>query len=263
MTAKLFPGRQEFLFQSPLYESFKFSDDLKDAKALLYYASSIDGYCRYCKKLSTFRSDGPIASGAWEQFQKSKYFDSTLTLTCARNSDHEIKFFLLVMDGVVQKVGQYPSFADIALDESKSYGNILTEDDKAELHKAIGLAAHGVGIGSFVYVRRIFERLIQKRFEEFKDVEKWVVEDFKNLRMTEKIDFLREHLPKFLVENKKIYGVLSLGIHELDEEECLQFFEIMKASTIIILEEDKKKKEQLALQAKLSAAIGNFPARNR
>ena len=39
------------------------------------------------------------------------------------------------------------------------------ERDLKELRKAIGLHAQGIGVGAFVYVRRIFERLIDKAKE--------------------------------------------------------------------------------------------------
>ena len=164
---------------------------------------------------------------------------------------------------MIQKVGQFPSFADIALDESKAYRQILNSDDAAELHKAIGLAAHGVGIGAFVYIRRIFERLIWKRFDEFKDQEGWKAEEFQNLRMVEKIEFLKGHLPAFLVSNKKIYSILSLGIHELTEQDCLAFFEVLRTTTTIILDEDKRKKEELALKAKLEKAITSYQPKSK
>jgi hypothetical protein len=123
---------------------------------------------------------------------------------------------------------------------------------------AIGLSAHGVGIGSFVYFRRIFERLIASRFEEFKNSEGWDSEEFKRLRMSERVAFLKDHLPPFLVENQGIYSILSLGIHELDEMQCRQYFPIIKASIILILDEDKKKKEELALRDSLKKAISQF-----
>jgi hypothetical protein len=61
----------------------------------------------------------------------------------------------------------------------------------------MGLAAHNVGIGSFVYLRRIFERLIIKRYTDFKETEGWNDEDFYKLRMAEKVEFL-ERFPKRL-----------------------------------------------------------------
>ena len=40
----------------------------------------------------------------------------------------------------------------------KQYDKELRKPDLKEFTRAIGLAANGVGIGSFVYLRRIFER---------------------------------------------------------------------------------------------------------
>jgi hypothetical protein len=137
-------------------------------------------------------------------------------------------------------MGQYPSLADIANDESKTYTSVLDKEDARELHKAIGLAAHGVGIGSYVYLRRVFEHLIRRRFDEHKESNNWSEADFKRKRMDEKIEQLSPYLPPFLVKNKKIYGILSLGIHELDEEQCNNLFDPLFQSIVYILEEDKQ-----------------------
>ena len=118
----------------------------------------------------------------------------------------------------------------------------MDERDGKEFHRAIGLAAHGVGVGSFVYLRRVFERLIHGRFEEFKVAEGWKDEQFRGIRMEDKIALLKDRLPEFLVQNRKIYSILSKGLHELDETACLNWFEVMKQSIIIILEDDKKEK---------------------
>ena len=134
----------------------------------------------------------------------------------------------------------------------------MTADDAREFHKAVGLAAHGVGVGSFVYLRRVFERLIQKRFEEFKSVGNWQDEQFYRVRMEEKISLLADHLPNFLVENRRIYNILSKGLHELDEQACLNLFEVMKQSIIIILEDDKKKMEELERRELFTSTIAGF-----
>jgi hypothetical protein len=147
--------------------------------------------------------------------------------------------------------------ADIANDESKTYRSVLTQEDSSEFHKAIGLAAHGVGIGSFVYLRRIFDRLVISRFAEFKTVEAWTNDDFPK-SMAERVAFLHAHLPPFLVENSRIYSILSLGLHELDEATCLRFFDVLKASIVLILDEDKKKKEELQLRISLKKALAEF-----
>ena len=67
--------------------------------------------------------------------------------------------------------------------------------------------------------------------------------------MAEKIGFLQDHLPAFLVESKQLYGIFSEDIHELDNDMCLP---IGKRSIIFILEDDLKKREDLAARRKMA-----------
>jgi hypothetical protein len=257
-----FSSAAEFLFNAPLYAKFDLGNDGAVAQSLFGLDwKNVDGHCPYCHErtvYSRFRGMWP-QGGEWANFspRKSSRIDS-IVLRCARNDDHQIIFYLRIHAGSIFKIGQYPSLADISNDESKLYRGVLNEDDSSEFHKAIGLAAHGVGIGSFVYLRRIFERLIYRRFEEFKTSENWEDGRFAQMRMEEKIDLMRNHLPGFLVTSRKIYSILSLGIHELDEAQCLSFFEILKNSITVILNDDKKKKEELDLRSRLQKSIADF-----
>jgi hypothetical protein len=135
---------------------------------------------------------------------------------------------------------------------------VLEPSDASELHKAIGLAAHGVGVGSLVYLRRVFERLIMRRFAEFRDIEGWSEAKFVSKRMDEKIEFLKGHLPDFLVQNSRVYAILSQAIHELAEDVCLNPFEYLKDSIFFILEEDQRKRQELELRRKAETAIASF-----
>lgn len=247
-----YPGASELLLNSPLYAPFaRPSDD--ELRELLYSGIKADGHCPDCGRATTYSSVDTLQG--WGTNYPATY--TKASLACARNGTHRLSFWVHVGKSTIQKVGQYPSHADIANDQSKIYRRILSREDAAEFHKAIGLASHGVGIGSFVYLRRIFERLIWSRFEEFKEAERWDV-DFKKLKMDEKIQLLNGHLPSFLVDNARIYSILSVGIHELSEEDCLAFFEVLKESTVTILEEDLRKKEELDRKTKLAKAISAF-----
>ncbi len=249
----------DFLFKTPLYEMRDFGNDAEFPRALMMDQFNIDGHCPYCGREATFsRYNRSLNLESINNINQGKSFVDEVAIVCARNKFHIITFHLRGRDKKVMKAGQFPSFADIANDESKRYRSVLSKEDSAELHKAIGLAAHGVGIGAYVYIRRIFERLIYSRFQEFKDIENWTEEQFQKLRMAERIDLLKNHLPEFLVRNQKLYSILSLGIHELDEQKCLGFFEIVKQSTIFILEEDKRKKEELEQRKAVEQAIAKF-----
>jgi hypothetical protein len=230
----VYQSPEEFLFGAPLYEVQTI--DQKHLYPLVGDAKlKVDGYCPYCRVMRTFDH----FQGAWS-FQTFNDFDlltessfGALILKCGRDERHRLRFHYLVNEGTIQKIGQFPSYADIAIDQSKIYSKLLGKEDAAEFHKALGLAAHGVGIGSYVYIRRIFERLIQKRFDEFKVKEGWDEVAYQKLRMSDRIEFLKDHLPVFLIKNRRIYSILSLGIHDLDENTCLGFFEVLRTSTIV------------------------------
>jgi hypothetical protein len=254
-----YSGHQDFFLKSPLYERRLMT--APQIEAFLSKVFKFDGHCPYCRRSTTFtRKNGSIihlGTYTMSDLQKVERIGN-VQFVCARNSGHELHFQYYLDESVVQKIGQFPSFADVAIDESKEYSKLLDKQDVAEFHKAIGLAAHGVGIGSYVYLRRIFERIIFNRFAQYKDIEGWDEAAFKGLRMKEKIDLLAKHLPEFLVKNSKIYSILSLGIHELDEKDCLSFFPVLRQSAIWILEQDKKKQEELVQQRELEQAIARF-----
>lgn len=276
---------EEFFFGAPLYKAFSLpkDDDYESYRSLYGVHTrkiSVDGYCPYCRRASTFYvGEAYVPSrGMLDEATEDLWSDvvdeththvssddsgdapkraqlDAVSITCVRNDLHKIHYYILRSGMTVQKIGQFPSVADISNDEVAQYRKGMTEEDAREFHKAIGLAAHGVGVGSFVYLRRVFERLINGRYEEFKEAEGWKDEDFFGLKMSDRVKMLKDHLPEFLVENAKIYSILSTGIHDLDEDTCLGYFDVMKHSIIIILEEDKKKKEELELKGKLSKAI--------
>lgn len=253
---------EEFLFGAPPYTKYNLPNDLKIVEQLFGRSGSnvrVDGHCPYCHKPTTFVfSSAHIPGGdPWRDIRNRIAFHN-VTIECVRNDSHTVYYWFRISKMTIEKVGQYPSLATVSNDEVAQYRKSMDREDGQEFHKAIGLAAHGVGVGSFVYLRRVFERLIYRRFEDFKVAEGWVDEDFYGLRMSEKVEFLKEHLPSFLVENSKIYSILSIGVHELDEKDCLHYFDVMKHSIIIILDEDKKKKEELELRAKFAGAISKF-----
>jgi hypothetical protein len=273
-----------FLLNTPLYARYKINDDLKDLY-ILYgsangtkdnkVATKIDGYCPTCKKDTTFTlvpqdttalkdttfarvPQNTTALGVWNNLKARNSHDSC-TLICARSSGHHIRFYYYINNLIIQKIGQYPSLATIAIDENRTkYRGVLKGDNWNELYKAVGLAAHGEGIGSFVYLRRVFERLIYSRFEDHRDAEGWNEKDFLSMRMDDRIGHLKKYLPEFLVENRRLYSIFSIGIHEMDNENCLNFFEIGRDSITFILDDDLKQKQERENRARLSKAVATF-----
>ena len=70
--------------------------------------------------------------------------------------------------------------------------------------------------------------------------------------MEEKIKLVAPYLPTLLLETKQIYGVLSKGVHVLEEQECLSSFSNAKLVIELILDEHllQLEKEQRIVSAK-------------
>lgn len=259
----------QFLFEVPPYAVYQVpSDNGHDILEEFYGRTGdvvrVDGYCPFCHLDSTFTVHGQSIPGGdpWNNIHERVAYDQ-IFIKCARSDRHTIRYYFRIDKLTVEKIGQYPSLASVASDAVSPYRKGMNDQDAREFHKAIGLAAHGVGVGSFVYLRRVFERLIYSRFEDFKVAEKWKDEEFYAVRMEDKIALLKGHLPTFLVENRKVYSILSIGIHELDEAACLTYFEVMKQAIVIILEDDKRTREELNRRVEFARAIATFaPPKN-
>tara|TARA_R100001244_G_scaffold18234_2_gene19193 strand:+ start:2072 stop:2890 length:819 start_codon:yes stop_codon:yes gene_type:complete len=260
--AKKYPTPKEFLIDLPLYETISFEDEgLEEGRKLLYFDGTIDTYCPECNQHSIF-------SRHWKGTHTISHKPDVwvnvgrfvVELKCSRSPEH-ILFFMFTAEGKsIQKIGQLPSIASLNLFDVKKYSKVLEKKYFQELTKSIGLASHGVGVGSFVYLRRIFEFLIEEAHQSALISSSWNEEVFIKARMKEKIELLSSELPDFLVNNKSMYSILSKGIHELSENECLAAFPVIKLGIEIILDdklEKMRRDSKLAEAQKAISALAN------
>lgn len=250
-----------FFFELPLYTKIKVdSNNINEFYELMNFrGGGINAYNPTLKENTTYRvgldkyiSGGNYQLSSYEGFNK-------FMLTCVRNG-FTITYFAYLEtieddegneEHFFQKVGQLPSIADLHISKIKEYDKVLPREKIKEVTRAIGLAANGVGIGSFVYLRRVFEDLVEEAHQIATKDGAINEDDYNKGRMVEKIELLKNYLPDFLVANKSIYGVLSLGIHELNEQDCLKHFEAVRVGIELILDE---KIEKLNKQAKIDEA---------
>lgn len=178
-----------------------------------------------------------------------------LEYICSMNEEHHLDYIVLATDNSMMKIGQYPSIADMTFPELDAYKHVISKEDRKELGTAIGLFASGVGAGSYVYLRRILERLVYQAKEAAADAID--NEMFEQARVAEKIKMLEGYLPDILVKNTTIYGILSKGIHELSEEECRKYFPVVKECIYQILgmweSLRKRQADEVALNKALNA----------
>lgn len=248
------PTPEEFYISYPLYEVVNFDENhSKDGWQIKYFKGTIDTYCPECGCHSIFSRDPSHVKYDEDAWTEDSLF--AITLKCSRNNSHQLYFLFRVENRNIQKIGQFPSLADLNLFDVKKYASVLDKSYFREFTKAIGLAAHGVGVGSFVYLRRIFESLIELAHQEASQVASWDETTYAKARMSEKIELLTHKLPVFLVQNRAMYGILSNGIHELTEEECLAAFPVVKIGIEIILDAQLRVQEEQKKLKDASKAI--------
>jgi len=294
------PEPQAFYVTVPLYEKFKLNNiNYGDLLRIHFFQGPLDAYCPDCGRESVFSGLRELPSAipqinrvsvspksveellehemvmvsedgrTYSTVNLKEYALADKTIinrfVCSRDASHHFDFVLKNQNGLFQKIGQWPSIADLQKNDIEKYQKILGPEKSAEFIKAIGLSAHGIGIGSFVYLRRIFEDLIEAAHKEASQEQDWSDETFYKSRMDEKILLLKDYLPSFLVENRVIYSILSIAVHGLTEQQCLENFEPVKLAIEIILDEkiEKQLKEEKVSVARkaLSAIKSQFSGR--
>jgi hypothetical protein len=229
------PPPAVFLLRTPLYKEYSIAKP-QDVKALRHWGGKVGAFCPICESGSILEGSNAYA-GSFDlsHYVKDGYFDTTVS--CNWGHDEQMWFRFKIKNMLIQKVGQWPSLADFALPEIARYRQLLGKQRYGDFSRAIGLAAHGIGVGSFVYLRRVFEGLIADAQKVAAAAGPFDHDAFDRARMDEKILMLKPWLPAFLVEHRGIYRILSVGIHELSEDDCLLYFDVVRQGIEAILEE--------------------------
>jgi hypothetical protein len=260
----------DFYLKAPLYAKIEINpENWEEFIYFLQVPTKFDGFNPIHKTTTTFRTEklypGKVENGNLDHFFsyggiyqtaiRCLRYDNVFTFfgnyIPTEEADEDGDFYNKPQTGTLIKIGQDVSMMEFETSKIKNYKNVLSREKQTELIRAIGLASHGVGIGSFVYLRRIFEDLIEEAHILAKELDKWNEEEYLRCRMGEKINLLQDYLPNFLVQNKKIYSILSKGIHELDEQLCLTYFETILLGIERILEAklDQIQKKERDLEA--------------
>jgi len=260
----------ELIINKPLYSKIDMANLSKtEILDILFCKESIECFCPSCKKPSVFvkvpnREQGQREKALSENsifphveenlFEVPEVFN--LDFSCSINNKHTLNVIYKVENKVITKIGQSPSLFDIQKNEFKKYRNIL-ENNYSDLSNAIMFYNSGFGVAAFTHFRRIIENYFVKKAYEIKKVQSdWDDKNYKESRFLEKLELLKDVLPKTLLDNPRLYSIVSKGIHELKEDDCLLYFEAVKECIFLsldeIIDEEKKRKSQSKLKSELS-----------
>lgn len=250
---------QDSFFESLVFEVPLYKNIIVDSTLLTAISQSnlkelkIRHYCPKCNDMTLYTLSG-YASFRYNRGDAE--LCTKLELVCFYNDSHRVVVFLSypeIIDGraYVHKIGQSPSLADLYIPEVQKYRKLLSKY-YTEFSRAIGLNSHGVGIGSFVYLRRVIEYLLEDAYVEARQSEGWDDSLWFNRKVSDRIVALKEYLPKCLVDNRESYAILSKGVHELGEDECLEYFPVLKDFIEMVLDEklSKARRAQKELEMK-------------
>lgn len=249
------------------YNSHGWGSFRENLLAIIYPKITIDVYCTRCERETVFAPARRAVEWVNEKGQEIvRWGVEYAHFQCSRGDCKSDLYFVFDLNrGLVTKIGQYPSIADLLKPELRKYRPVLDADLLADWQRAVGLRAHGIGAGSYVYLRRIIEKMILAAFAAAESEGKVSKEQFERSRWSERIKLLTAYLPAYLVENAPVYSVLSKGVHELSEEECADYFDVMHTSIEVICDEklaelQKREKSQAgskALQKVLQKLAGS------
>lgn len=263
----IFMIAQDFIFKTPPYKKIEGDEYIELNRELTNSQLAVNGYNPVRNAETTYHLCSNainVSRGNWPPSGLEPVDGNVryLSFRCGRFSDIlTVVVYRNVEEGFLFKVGTYPSLKDFHKDDFKKYNKVLSEAQKEELITAIVIANNGVGIGSYVYLRRVFEGIVFEEAE--KAIKAGVIseDEFRKQRMDERIISIKDYLPAFLYDHhKELYGVLSSGIHELDEATCLSYFPVLYDCIVLILEDRLAQKEKEIATKKAAASLGKIAA---
>lgn len=254
----------QILTTEPPYKSFDFEYDWYIYFGLIENLC-IDAYCEKCcgekvfdgdvtegfqfLRLSTLQvTGGPPGSRhpSTEEYYKGKEYFVNITLRCAKCGEAHY-YSLLFKGNTVTKIGQYPSFSKSEVQNLRKYKNLISKY-YPELTRSVNAYSQGMGVAAFVYLRRILEYLVESKYNG--DASWKFIEKLKEVEKTEEI------IPEELSTVKEeIYSVLSKGIHEYEEDECMELYLAVKYVIERMLDIELERKSRLSKANEAMKAI--------
>jgi hypothetical protein len=168
--------------------------------------------------------------------------------------------------GVCYKFGELPTYGPpIASKLMKLIG-----PDRDEFLKGRRCENQGLGVGSFIYYRRVVENQKDRILGEIIKVSKKLGASETNLKIlenavnetqfTKALDMVKDSIPESLLINghspiKLLHSALSEGVHALSDEECL---ELAGSVRIVLGELSERLSQALKDEAELTKALSTL-----
>lgn len=266
--------QQELLEQTPpgkvvLVSDFEMTDRQGTTRAR---TPEITLHCNQC---SGDRFFAPTEQGAY--VGKREATGTFLTYIC-RNCRKSSKIFALgaiydesVGGWKVFKYGEDPSFGP----PTPSRAITLIGPDRDQFLKGRRCENQGLGVGAFVYYRRVVENQKNRIFDEIIRVSCHLNADEallaeleeakKETQFTKAVQAIKHGLPQSLLVNGHnplllLHSALSAGVHELTDDQCL---ELAASARVVLIEFAERMAQAMKDEAELTDAIQRLSQRGQ
>lgn len=229
----------------------------------------------HCNQCTGDRFFAPTEQGDF--IGKREPTDTFLNYIC-RNCRKSFKTFALgatfdQQAGVwrVFKYGEDPSFGP----PTPSRAISLIGPDRDQFLKGRRCENQGLGVGAFVYYRRVVENQKNRIFDEIVRVSRHLgadeallaeLEAAKNeTQFTKAVQAIKHALPQSLLVNGHnplllLHSALSAGVHELTDDQCL---ELAASARVVLIEFAERMAQAMKDEAELTNAIQRLAQRGQ
>jgi hypothetical protein len=121
-------------------------------------------------------------------------------------------------------------------------------------------ASQGFAAGACMYLRRVLESIKKEALDERRQTgvdEAWEA-DYKAAKTNRQMEMLAGFLPDFLLKNKRLYNLLSEGLHNLSDDECRELFPYLRQAIELVF----KGRQDLLEARKREDEISRFISQN-
>lgn len=271
----------EELLLEPLYKKIHIDKKMKAYKFFPCSDVRVECYCKECnsRRIFSFNNSSIAVNSLLSDCNPGSLTSSSrtvphnnlenvladidfLTFNAMADCNHKMIIdFMKIDNETIMKIGQFPSIYDMNENiNNKKFLKLLTKEYASYYKTACSLYSFNSCIGALAYLRRIFEKLLIDVFNDNKDELSIEFDDYKKLRMEDKIKEIKIYLPDIMQEQgfNTIYTKISDGIHNLTEEECSSIFPILKEGIEEILIERLEKQEKEKRKKELSNKLSNL-----
>lgn len=180
---------------------------------------------------------------------------------CSNDSSHRYLMILSIEQNketfTIKKVGQDPSMLDVHGFDFDKYKKQLEKLKAYDDYKKADLSnVDHFYVGAYAYLRRVFEKMINKYI---KDNNVTLEDDHVETKIKAVKDYFDPRIKSLL---KNLYSILSKSIHELDEEQSKNYYQYLKAVIDMQLEfeytEEEKNNQSKQLNSILNRIVNEI-----